>query len=183
MCDALSTTPLCVFVLIQVKDVLKHISGVDRAAVVAAWNAAYRRCGTIPPVVTDTVKSCGCGKTAPPHFVRLKDFVPKLETALRKRVCKQGSGTEWIAEILRRANIDAAPTTSPIGGTWCKRENVLSGTGKVASMLPPGVVFGWVDREVGAASDVAAEAAPAADSMPVDAAGSTVRVGRATLST
>ena len=72
--------------------------------------------------------------------------------------------------------------TFNIGSSWCKRENVLSGTGKVATMLPPGVVFGWVDREgAAAASDVAAEAAPA-DSMAVDAAESTVRVGRATLS-
>ena len=81
----------------------------------AAWKASYRRCGSDKPVVTE--KSCGCGKTKPPHFVRLSDFVPKLETALRKRVCKQGTGTEWIAEILRRANIDAAPGRRARDGT------------------------------------------------------------------
>ena len=81
---ALSTTHLrmhvFVFVL-QEGDILQFITDSDRMAVVAAWKAAYRRCGTDSPVVTG--KSCGCGKTTPPHFVRLKDFVPKLETALR----------------------------------------------------------------------------------------------------
>ena len=134
----------------------------------AAWKASYRRCGSDTPVVTE--KSCGCGKTKPPHFVRLSDFVPKLETALRKRVCKQGTKTDQVAEILRRASIDADATTSNIGPGWCTRENVLSGKGKVASMLPPGVVFGWVDREGGAAGggNGGSGAVPAADSTAVD---------------
>ena len=134
----------------------------------AAWKASYRRCGSDKPVVTE--KSCGCGKTKPPHFVRLSDFVPKLETALRKRVCKQGTKTDQVAEILRRASIDADATTSNIGSSWCTRENVLSGKGKVASMLPPGVVFGWVDREGGAAGggNGGSGAVPAADSTAVD---------------
>ena len=132
---SLDHSSVCVCVLIQDGDVLKLITQVDRAAVVAAWKASYRRCGSDKPVVTE--KSCGCGKTKPPHFVRLSDFVPKLETALRKRVCKQGTKTEQVAEVLRRASIDANATTSNLGGSWCKRENVMSRKGKVASMLPP----------------------------------------------
>lgn len=113
--------------LLQDGDILQCITDLDRTAVVAAWKAAYRRCGTDCPVVTE--KSCGSGKTTPSHFVRLKDFVPKLEAALRKRVCKQGTGIDHVAEILRRADIDADPTTGTIGKTWCLRERPLDGEG------------------------------------------------------
>ena len=93
---------------------------------------------------------CGCGQDGP-HFIRLSDFVNKLKLDLRKRVAKKGS-IDTVAAILSAANVDAIATTATIGGNWCKRNNVLNNKGKVASMLPPGVVFGWVDRVDGEAA-------------------------------
>jgi GR25 family glycosyltransferase involved in LPS biosynthesis len=93
---------------------------------------------------------CGCGQDGP-HFIRLSDFVNKLKLDLRKRVAKKGS-IDTVAAILSAANVDAIATTATIGGNWCKRNNVRNNKGKVASMLPPGVVFGWVDRVDGEAA-------------------------------